>query len=601
MHFAAFALPGLLCIPSVLAGFLTGTYPPPIDLSSNNSVVAASWKNLTQGFDSALKSNDANASKTFAAVRNVTFSAGLFSIHDPAASKLQYHYTSPEIAKAPNGTNKVDGSSIYRVASVSKLVTVYLGMLTLTNDDWNTPISRFIPEFTTAGSSGVDTIDWEQITPWALATQLAGIPQIGVAIADRLLQYEAALAGVGGLTLDMVQNPITELGLPPENITVLGPCLDYTCSAATFAESVRTQTPIFETWTSPAYSDLAFMLLGFVISAKTGMPIESAYQQHIFEPLGMDSSSSVLPTEQAELARCVVPDNAFFSPGGLTSPSGGIFSTISDLDKFGIALLNSTQLPANVTRKWMKPVTHTASLTYSVGGPWEIHRYIHPATGKVTDLYTKLGDSGDQGGVVIAIPEYGAGITMVAASSNEVVRSAVDNIVLDYIVNAILPALETQAAVEAGANYVGTYVSTDPNLNSSVTITLDKSTNPGHPTGLSVSRWISNGTDALNGTFPGAVPVLLPSIPKQPTEGRGQVAFQASDFLQTNSYVGKNVPDSVIGVFTGAYGTNLDWMGAGNQYYANVGMKMFVFDVDAEGNATALTPGATRAKLQRRA
>lgn len=80
---------------------------------------------------------------------NVTFSVGLFSIHDPAAAELQYHYASPEVVKAPNGTHEVNGDSIYRMASVSKLFTVYAGMIELSSEDWNRPITDFIPELAT--------------------------------------------------------------------------------------------------------------------------------------------------------------------------------------------------------------------------------------------------------------------------------------------------------------------------------------------------------------------------------------------------------------------------------------------------------------------
>ncbi|KAJ9609536.1 hypothetical protein H2200_005863 [Cladophialophora chaetospira] len=598
MHFSkGLVLLFSFCFTSTFASFLTGTYPAPIDLASNASVVAANWKNLSRIFDNSLRGNSAtNAADAFAAARNVSFSVGLFSIHDPAASKLQYHHTSPQTANAPNGTNIVNGDSIYRVASVSKLFTVYAGILNLAEEDWNSPISEIIPELTTADSENGSayTIDWDEITPWALATQLAGIPQFGIAAGDLLFAFEEAASLKGGSSSDSA----IALGLPPLDISVLGPCLNFTCGVAAFAESYRTQTPEFQSFTSPGYSDGAFMLLGMVISTITGRPMESVYRQSIFEPLGMASSNSTTPTGVDDLARCVITDNSFYLEGGLTSPSGGIFSSLNDLNKFGVALLNSTLLPSNVTRKWMKPVTHTPSLTYSVGGPWEIHRYIHPVTGKITDLYTKLGDSGSSGGATVLIPEYGAGISFAGASS-DVIRSDVDNIVLDSVINAILPALEAQAAVEAGLNYIGTYNSTDRNLNSSVTISLDKSTAPGKPKGLSVSRWISNGTDVLLEAFKGVHPVLLPSIPK-PNEGPGPVAFQISTSLQTNSYAAAPKSAGVIGPFTGAYGTNIDWMVAGNQYYGGVGVKLFVFDVNAEGMATALSPAVARIKLQRR-
>jgi hypothetical protein len=50
-------------------------------------------------------------SAVVAEIKNVTFSIGMFSLHDPAATGLQFHYTSPEIVNAPNGTRKVDEDS----------------------------------------------------------------------------------------------------------------------------------------------------------------------------------------------------------------------------------------------------------------------------------------------------------------------------------------------------------------------------------------------------------------------------------------------------------------------------------------------------------
>lgn len=78
----------------------------------------------------------------------------------------------------------------------------------------------------------------------------------------------------------------------------------------------------------------------------------------------------------------------------------------------------------------------------TVGSPG----YIHPSTGKVTDLYTKLGDSGFDGGRLVLIPDYDAGFSLLEASSNETLRGGVGNLVLDYVTKAILPALEAQVA-----------------------------------------------------------------------------------------------------------------------------------------------------------
>jgi CubicO group peptidase (beta-lactamase class C family) len=598
----------------VLGDYLTPTYPAPIDLSSNQSLVSASWKNLSATLDQYLKNKTSSASNPLLGVENVTFSAGLFSLHDPTATKFQYHYTAPEIANAKEGTNKVDGDSIYRVASVSKLITTLAGLVELSEEEWNRPLADIIPGLGaysrahTQDSNPLYMPQWDKITPWALATQLSGIATIGWPGSDVALLV--ALAGAGAL------NARATYGLPPYNVSSLGPCAtgylknppDTFCPGPEGIKTVEGLAPNFLPWTTPAYSDQGFMLLGIAISNTTGKPMSAVYRDSVFGPLSMDSSNDTHATGGGELARSVVsgdPALDFALETGFTTPSGGLLSTVNDLSKLGIGILNNTLLSAAATRKWMKPQTHTASYSYSIGGCWEIHRYVHPNTGKVTDLYTKLGDSGFYGAALVLIPQYDAGFTLLNAYSNQTVRSPAALLVLDYVTNAVLPALEAQAAAEAQANYVGSYVSTDSTLNSSVTIAFNESNVPGIVSGLTVTKWIFNGTDVLAGPFfNGLRPRLEPSIPKQtPGGSSGQVVFQASTSIQALTYTAAmEVPGSgVIGTWTGFYTTNGDFVYTDAYRYGGVGLNMFVFDVDGEGRATACSPAIDRVTLRRKA
>lgn len=246
----------------------------------------------------------------------------------------------------------------------------------------------------------------------------------------------------------------------------------------------------------------------------------------------------------------------------------------------------------------MKPSTHTASLTYSLGAPWEIIRFVHPDTGRVTDLYTKLGDAGFYGADIVLIPQYGAGFSIINAGSTPE-RAEFSNVVLDYITTTIIPALESQAALEAQKNYVGTYVSTVPNLNSSVTVEFNQSSVLTPKSGLSITKWISNGTDVLNSDlFSGARPRLLPSILKQTLTGeKGQVAFQASLVDPTIAYFAPGaVKLRAVGPFTGQYKTNIDWLSTDATHYGGKGVNLFVFDIDGDDRATAIRDAAARVK-----
>lgn len=584
-----------LSIAVVLADFGGPIYPAPVDLTSNKSIVPAAWKNVTSVFDAYLKAEQKpTAASSLSTVENVTFSVGLFSLHDPAVQRLQYHYTAPEIANASDGTRKVDGDSIYRVASVTKLFTVLAGMISLSDEDWNRPLTDINPalaEFAGHGdSSPYDTVQWDKITSWALAAQMAGLPSLAVSLSD------LAFLGPSIATL---------FGLPPVDVTSFGPCWNVSgplCSADEYVENARSYQPSFMPWTTPAYSNDGFMLLGIAISNLTGKPIETIYRESIFEPLGMTSTDSKSPTGEAERARSVINGVEFDFDAGFLVSSGGIYSTINDLNKLGLAILNSTLISSDKTREWMKPIAHTASLTYSVGAPWEIVRYVHPSTGKVTDLYTKLGDSGAYGGILVLIPDYGAGFSALNTYSNSTMRGLVFSSVLDYVTNEILPALEAQAAAEARRKLVGSYLSTDSNLNSSVTIAFNESTIAGAAYGLSISSWISNGTDVLaSALFGGVKPRLLLSIPNQSPAGvTGGTAFQAVIYPQASSYFAPGASElGSEGPFKGLYTTNLNWQTVNTVNYARLGLKRFVFDVDAEGCATGVRPGAANTTFKR--
>ena len=511
---------------------------------------------------------------------------------------LQYHYTSPEIANSRIGTKKVGADSIYHIASISKLITAFAGLLELTDADWNRPLIDILPGLTPTSSGENDSVffyQWHKITLWSLATQLSGITSLGIAGADLLPLH----------LLGEVPDPVTTYGFPPVNISNYGPCWDIKTPLCAndqdFAAEVSRQPPVFLPWSSPEYSDAGFMLLGLAISKITGKSIDAVYRDSIFGPLGMNSSYSRPPTGDAEIARGVVPgsfEETFGSDGGITTPSGGLISTLEDLAKLGVGILNSTLYPSDLTRKWMKPVTHTASLSYSIGAPWEIIRYVHPSTGKVTDLYTKLGDSGFYGGSLVLIPDYGAGFTMLNAGSSAN-RGTEGNVILDYVSSAVIPALEAQASTEAIRNLAGKYVSTDPEINSSAIVSFDESTVAGAAPSLSLSSWITNNNDTL-ALFDGSKPRLLPSIRNQ-SSGAGYVAFRASSNVQFDQYTATSKVG--IGPFTREYATNFDWMTAdansGSWHYARLAVNLFVFEVDERGKAVSFIPVSTRAKLKR--
>lgn len=583
----------LLYSLGVNSNFLGRRFSPPSHLADDDSLVAAGWKNLSSTIDAYLQGRrDGVPSPLLAGLENLTFSLGMFSIHDPAAQTLQYHYTSEEVATG-KGVDEVDGNSIYRVASISKLFSVYAGMLLLTEEQWNQPITDFVPGLSKSSlinptNDPIHHIRWEDVTLRALASQISGIPRDAQPVLSDIALDPLTNAGVA--------DPIS-IGLPPLDLandpSTLAPCLteisDPTndCTADLYFEGTEQRLPTFQSWTTPAYTDNGFILFGIALANITGKPIAQVYPDAIFDPLGMRDSRSAIPPE-SEWSQYVIPvagEAPWGTQGGISISSGGLLASLNDLARFGTALLNSTLLPTNKTRQWLKPISHTAQFEFSIGTPWEIYRYKHVDTGAITDIYTKLGDSGNFTGFVCLIPDFDAGFNILTSSSQGTQKSILASTLADLITTTIIPTLESQAAFEAEKNFAGIYTSEIPGFNSSLTISfLD---NDGTTPGLYITHWISN-TTLLNPLLPlvtGFPLKLQPSI----SQG-GQRAFLARPVAKL---------DAFLGPFGRMVQIDTDWLYGEGITYGGIGFGVLVFDVDEEGRAGGVNVEALRVRLVR--
>lgn len=109
---------------------------------------------------------------------------------------------------------------------------------------------------------------------------------------------------------------------------------------------------VYPTNTKIVYSDIGFMLLGFIIEAVSGMPLDEFAKKHIFEPLEMHDTcynptdlERVAPTELREdelyngYLRGKVHDEKGFILDGVAGHAG-VFSTVKDLRNFIKMILN---------------------------------------------------------------------------------------------------------------------------------------------------------------------------------------------------------------------------------------------------------------------
>lgn len=172
---------------------------------------------------------------------------------------------------------------------------------------------------------------------------------------DAILQdYLGEFGGTGKLDQTSLRSIFGHLsGLPRE-----APCLENDCEILTkdILPAFENISRVYFPFTRPAYSNLAFALLGHAVSqAVTGNPdlYESLMQQWVFDKLNMSSSGYNYTVDVLNrLANGTANYGDQFDRLGWANPCGGAYSTAGDLANF---LKIVTSNPEN--QSFMKPDT----------------------------------------------------------------------------------------------------------------------------------------------------------------------------------------------------------------------------------------------------
>jgi hypothetical protein len=200
--------------------------------------------------------------------------------------------------------------------------------------------------------------------------------------------------------------------------------------------------------------------------------------------LALNGTSYNIPTSSAS---SIIPGGAteswYNATIGDETPAGGFYSSINDMRKIGISMLNSTFLDPTQTRRWMQPHAFTSNPNVSVGAPWEILRVPSQRT---SWMYTKAGDLGLYCSQIALLPEYGVGFSVLGAGAASISNV---QILSDLLAATYAPALEAAAKEEAHIVYAGTYHDAESNSNLTVTTNSDP--------GLVISEWTFDGSDVL--------------------------------------------------------------------------------------------------------
>ncbi|KAI1162095.1 beta-lactamase/transpeptidase-like protein [Nemania serpens] len=552
-------------------------FPAPTGLGSE-----ALFRDATSVIDAYIRAN-----LTQAPYNETTFSIGMFSTTDDDLI-YEFHHTDLTVATSSLGANEVDADSIYRIASITKILTIYQWLIADGDRKFNDPISDFVPQLLHYETRQKDypAPSWSEITVNDLAMYLAGIGR-DYALNDVAIPgyITAALPAMAAAVLP--NNPANGIHVPKSEDPICGyftTNISYVpCSREEYIRKVANLASSFVPSYTPSYSNANFAILGLALENMLKTPVQDIFTKSVAKPLGLTSTTVGNPRHITKDS--VIPGSGFTRSGWddalgpLNSAAGG-FSTTNDLAAIGRSILSSTLMSEAITRRWFSATSFVDTIDQSVGRGWEIFRV--RINGHSVDLFTKSGNWGVYNDVIFLLPAYNFGFSILSASSAAGGRLVSD--LPNTIVNALLPALEAIAKEQANAKFAGRYTSATAGANTSITVTTDNSAADGFK-GLRVTEYIVSGVDLLASVFALFGDVDLRLVPNH-LYGGSRVGFSAVYQPQT-----KTLPKDQF------YWPCESWLDIDDYTYASVPLGLTAFDVDRDGNATSVRLVAVRETL----
>ncbi|KAI1271287.1 beta-lactamase/transpeptidase-like protein [Xylaria sp. FL0933] len=556
--------------------FPGAAFPKPTNLAASPTIQTA-LSNLTaafQAFDETAANNP----------NGTSWSLQIFSVSSDEPLWEHYH-TAQNLLDLEEGNFTVGPDTIYRLGSLTKIFTMLTFLAEAGDTHWNDPVTRYLPELELlapkAQSDPVMSVDWNSVTLGALASHMAGI------VRDYALE--------GELTQEHNQTSLMAQGFPaapPTDVPFCGEVIP--CNRAQLFAGLAIVPPSFQPSHTPAYSNLAYQLLAYALEAITRRDFAQMLEDDVLLRLGLNHTYYLRAPPQK--LGVIPPGNEQgwnFSLGE-SSPTGNMYSSISDMSSLGRAIFRNTILTAAQTRRWLKPAATTADILEGLSYPWGYRRIRLGPDGsglanRIVDSYNKAGSINQYASLLVMLPDYDVGFDALLAGGWP--GNANWNMA-DTIGPILLPALEAAAREQANEIYAGTYSSSA--TNSSITL----STDPEKP-GIGVDRWISNGTDmmavavlyTLGSAVPGPSIRLFPTGLESSSSGSGgkKIAFKA---MIENT----DRPDHSQSMFSTDCGT---WVSQTVAVYADYPLDQFVFTLGEDGKAESVVPLALRTSLSK--
>lgn len=242
----------------------------------------------------------------------------------------------------------------------------------------------------------------------------------------------------------------------------------------------------------------------------------------------------------------------------------------------------------------MKPRAHTASLSASVGAPWDIVRTRSRVTsGYVVDLYTKSGSVDQYQSLLILVSDLQVVFSILAAGPDA--RQTV-NMATETAVQTFLPALDEANRSQACHRFCGTYAPAGATANASLALETDD-----EGSGLLVRRWTSDGVDVLRAAqeySDATTGGRIRSIRLYPTNLYSPGSSDSAELggsVANFRAVFEKLPTGYNASTPRILDPNANQWGAVDELmYGGVGVDDWVFYLDSQGSAIAVEPRVLR-------
>lgn len=246
--------------------------------------------------------------------------------------------------------------------------------------------------------------------------------------------------------------------------------------------------------------------------------------------------------------------------------------------------MNSDLLTPSQTNRWLKPHSHTSSVTVSVGAPWEIYRAnTLTLDGRTIDIYTKDGGIGEYGSFLALVPDYNITVTLLTAGSTIDLAEPVER-----ALRAMIPAVDKAARDDASAKYVGLYEDKSSKSNMSIALT---------DAGLRVESLFNNGKDILSAYASVFQPFELDIYPTGLVYGIKSGDKESVIKQSSEGESWRGVYNFINQPYDGFLRQCTTWAGLDGNVYGQKALDEFVFETNAKDKVVSVRNSALRTVL----